>query len=72
MKSITYLKCPHGKELRSLIACRECEKAKQATTILFDNNFPSTPKRTPIYRGCNSIGGCFCSGRCKEIIGYEE
>ena len=29
-------------------------------------------KRTPIYRGCGGGGGmCFCTGRCKEVIGYE-
>lgn len=25
----------------------------------------------PIYRGCNN-STCFCSGACKEIIGYRD
>ncbi len=28
--------------------------------------------RTPIYKGCRNKNGCFCSGECKIIIGYEQ
>lgn len=26
--------------------------------------------KIPIHRGCNATDGCFCTGRCKEVIGY--
>lgn len=30
-------------------------------------------QRKPIYRGCpNGPGSCFCTGVCREVIGYEE
>jgi hypothetical protein len=29
------------------------------------------PKKKPIYRGCKNQM-CFCTGKCREIIGYEE
>lgn len=27
--------------------------------------------KEPIYRGCNNRE-CFCTGKCKEIVGYKE
>jgi hypothetical protein len=26
--------------------------------------------KIPIHRGCKAPNGCFCTGKCKEIIGY--
>lgn len=28
--------------------------------------------KVPIRRGCNANGGCFCSGKCQEIIGWRD
>lgn len=30
--------------------------------------------KEPIYKGCLAAeyGGCFCTGACKEIIGWKE
>ena len=39
-------------------------------TIQENNVLINAPK--PIYKGCRVIGQCFCSGECKEIIGYED
>ena len=35
-----------------------------------DLKLRSTP-RLPVYRGCMS-SVCYCSGQCKEIIGYRD
>lgn len=38
------------------------------------NNLPLIKKdddRIPIYRGCQNQT-CFCTGKCKEVIGYEK
>jgi hypothetical protein len=35
-----------------------------------DLKLRSTPK-LPVYRGCMS-SICYCSGQCKEIIGYRD
>lgn len=31
-------------------------------------------KKVPIYRGCpnTGMGGCFCPGTCREIIGWRD
>jgi hypothetical protein len=29
-------------------------------------------RKVPIKRGCPNKGGCFCTGACKEIIGYRD
>ena len=26
--------------------------------------------KIPVERGCNNKDGCFCTGKCKEVIGY--
>lgn len=69
----TYLKCSHGVEKRSFMPCQQCEKEQSelfkgiARTIQED-------KRIPILRGCSAAesGGCYCTGKCKEVIGYHE
>lgn len=30
------------------------------------------PRGAPILKGCQAIGGCACTGRCKEIIGWTQ
>jgi len=39
--------------------------------IIFDKK---EDNRIPILRGCMAAqhGGCFCTGRCNEIIGYKS
>jgi len=27
-------------------------------------------EKIPVERGCDSKDGCFCTGRCREIIGW--
>lgn len=68
-----YLKCSHGVSKGSIIPCKECEEAKQRNEGLFHSIISDAAKdtRTPIYRGCqNKV--CYCSGKCREIIGYES
>ena len=73
----TYLKCIHGNDKR--FGCQQCEADKQlyfgGIGYAAKNKFDK-PKETkiPIYRGCGvgDGGQCFCTGRCKEIIGYHE
>jgi hypothetical protein len=37
------------------------------------NKDPFEKVKVPIYKGCPvKNGGCFCSGLCKEIIGYRD
>ena len=38
--------------------------------LKYDLKLRSTPK-LPVYRGCMS-SVCYCSGQCKEIIGYRD
>ena len=28
--------------------------------------------KIPVERGCNNKDGCFCTGKCKEVIGYYQ
>jgi len=65
-----YLKCHHGNLVRD---CRECETEKQQMKSIIYNAVKEQEKdkRIPIYRGCSN-GTCFCTGRCRDIIGYYE
>lgn len=67
----TYLKCHHGNEKR--FGCAQCQKEKnQYFTQAYQSKFTQQEdKRIPIYRGCGNEM-CFCTGACKEIIGYQE
>lgn len=67
----TWLKCPHGHELRSLVRCQRCQEEK-SNLLQGAIKAAQQDTRVPIYRGCNSGGSCFCSGACREIIGYRE
>jgi hypothetical protein len=33
-----------------------------------------TQRKVPVKRGCLAakMGGCFCSGKCNEIVGYRD
>lgn len=71
---IEYIKCRHEKEL--LYGCKECDAEKIA---LYSNISSAIKKdtRIPILRGCPNLsqgsgGQCFCTGTCKEIVGYRE
>ena len=33
--------------------------------------YPIEDNKKPILRGCNNKQ-CFCTGKCKEIVGYEN
>jgi hypothetical protein len=66
-----YTKCHHGNLVKDCLLCQE-EKQKYKS-LLSQHQATEKDKRIPIYRGCSSgSSGCFCSGRCKEIIGYYE
>ncbi len=30
------------------------------------------PRGAPIYKGYKAIGGCACTGACKEVIGWSQ
>lgn len=68
------LKCSHGTSLTE--HCSQCDQAKINVMNIYnrlaDEN--KDDKRTPILRGCmaSQQGGCFCTGRCNEVIGYVE
>lgn len=68
--NIEYLKCHHGVDKR--IHCHQCEtENRNFLNYLHDaRNEPSN--RIPIYRGCQAHGGCFSTGKCKEIVGYRD
>ncbi len=68
---IDWLKCHHGYELRNG-RCPQCEAEKQNLFKQFIKGKDEPPTKIPIYRGCNAKDGCFCSGHCREIIGYRE
>jgi hypothetical protein len=69
--NIVWEKCRHGFELRHG-RCSECEKEKQDFLKVAFERRSQPPTRIPIYRGCDAKSGCFCSGACKEIIGYRD
>lgn len=69
---VEWIKCHHGFELRKG-RCPLCEKERNDfLTQLFREKPGTTPARIPIRRGCRNQGGCFCSGSCKEIVGYRD
>lgn len=70
--NIEFLICHHGVDKRHF--CSECHDERQRfeSTLRQHITNPEPPKRIPIYRGCNANGGCFCTGRCREIIGYRD
>jgi hypothetical protein len=39
---------------------------KGNSSFLMNNNLE------PIYRGCTNANGCFCSGQCREIVGWKN
>jgi hypothetical protein len=63
-----YLKCHHGFDKR--FGCSDCEKEKIKYLKQPDNKSNKKDDKIPIYRGCTN-SSCFCTGRCKEIIGYH-
>lgn len=65
----TYLKCHHGNELR--LGCNKCEQEKANIYNFISSNKKEQDKKTPIFRGCKNQT-CFCTGKCKEVIGYME
>lgn len=48
-------------------------KRKNSILKIDLNNIPEVPKtnKVPIYRGCPNKE-CFCSGACREIIGWRD
>lgn len=67
---VEYTKCHHGVEVR--FHCHECEDEKNRLFQSAVKASQEPPKRIPIYRGCQAQGGCFCTGRCKDIVGYRD
>lgn len=40
---------------------------------LFSKIAKSIEGKSPIYKGCKvNAGLCFCTGECKEVIGYQN
>jgi hypothetical protein len=68
--NIEYLKCHHGVDKR--FHCQECDDEKNRFFNAISVADKEPPKRIPIYRGCGANGPCFCSGRCREVIGYRD
>lgn len=70
---ITYLKCKHNNLVKD---CLQCKIEKQNNTALIYDALKTIEedKRIPIYRGCSAAeqGGCFCTGACREIVGYQD
>lgn len=71
-----YLECHHGIKKNSFISCEKCEREKQEIYggLGFRLKEIEKDKRIPILRGCSvGVGGqCYCTGKCKDIIGYYE
>ncbi len=65
-----YLNCHHGNLVKY---CLTCETEKEGFKNLLHNysKAQEKDKRIPIYRGCSN-STCFCTGKCKEIVGYYE
>ncbi len=62
-------KCKHG----VYAGCVSCmDEAKDfIMNSLRSSSFSKKDDPTPIFRGCPNQGmNCFCTGRCKEVIGY--
>lgn len=68
--NIEYLKCIHGVDKRS--HCHQCENYKSDLYKAAIEADKEPPKRIPIYRGCGANGPCFCTGRCRDIVGYRD
>lgn len=68
--NIEWVKCHHGIEKRA--GCPLCEKEKSEWFRKLSDDSKKKPTRVPIYRGCSAREGCFCSGKCKEIVGYRD
>ncbi len=69
---IVYLKCSHGNLVKDCLQCAiEKDQVKQ---LVYDRIKENKDTRTPILRGCTAAehGGCFCTGRCQEIVGYQD
>ena len=69
---VEILKCPHV--IEKIYPCPQCEEVRRTLNFYRNAVIVKEDKRVPIYRGCRaaSQGGCFCTGDCKEIIGYRD
>lgn len=68
--NIEWLKCYHG-VLKSQ-HCEQCESERRNYLNYLHQSKDEPPKRIPILRGCGANGPCFCTGRCRDIIGYRD
>lgn len=65
-----YFKCHHGNLIKDCFQCvLEQDDAKKM--IYNHTKEEEGKKRIPILRGCKSTI-CFCTGKCREIVGYQE
>lgn len=46
--------------------------SNKITKELLDLITQNKKNKVEVTRGCNAIGGCFCTGRCNDVIGYWE
>ncbi len=70
--NIVWEKCHHGVEKRHY--CHQCKDEQRNFLYQITKQTTTGPRRIPIKRGCEaaSQGGCFCTGRCNEIVGYRD
>lgn len=70
--NITWEKCNHGVEKRSFIPCAACKAERERFKSFLNKTKTEKATRIPILRGCPNKDGCFCTGACKEIVGYRD
>ena len=67
--NITWEYCQHG--ILKSNYCPQCQN--QLNDFMTSaREVHAAPTRIPIRRGCKAQGGCFCTGRCQDIIGYRD
>ena len=69
--NIEWAKCHHGIEKRSLLPCEKCRQEKQDFENMVFSPNREKKTRVPILRGCKNKE-CFCTGACKEVIGWRN
>lgn len=48
---------------------------KEQDRLVYRKGTESKSDKVPVYKGCSALeagSNCFCTGECKEIVGYKE
>lgn len=69
--NIEWLKCPHG-NFKKDGTCFQCEQQRYDYLKQASQSKLEPPSKIAIKRGCQNKDGCFCTGKCNEIIGYRD